>query len=754
MYRGKKKKNLPLKTVYYRSFIIFTVIPILVVLIVALLVLNQQFKKQAIENIKRAQENIITDLQADIEMISMRLSHMIYTNNNEILQYAAGTDTIDVGTRYGYEQQLSQSVNMALEPVKEIVSVGFYMKDGNDIYVKMDINRSAEEIRKSSWYQAALKKSNKVCVGAYDTKSTSDLYTGGKKNLLILVFALAPDVTTDRSQKIEVVTFYQSAGAADLIKEYNQAYLAEKNKLGLTRITDTDGNVIFTTQDGDSTEYNKTDYSCIKTPITFGNTEWFIESYIKTSELTADYWDVAMMILGIAVLILLFSGYYFGYFLRSIVKPVEVISGGLRQVEEGNLDVHIAPSGQYEIRTMIHQFNAMVRRLKVLIDEYEERVRNVKKTPLHYFADMIREETTPEEVNKVSKEFFAEHYAILGFLIDYRQTKEKDSECGMHLISSFERNPRFASRCMLYMENTNFFFIFYRITEEDYISNIVKMIEELQKTAGKEAGDQISACISGKKYGYMQFEDTINEIREKMCLHHLKKANAIINLEQDKEIVDTILKNAASYIKLAESLYIADEKNMIQEREKLFELFGSRSIKENRLQVYAVILAIGKRFSMDNSTFSDVFGQQYDYMEKINRIDDYRSLRLWITNYFTWIMDYSASRLNVTETDVIVKAKRFIADHYEEANLSLQSVADYVGLNEKYFTNRFTKETGETFSSYLTELRMMKAKELLKTTSFKIYEIAEMSGYHNVEHFNRMFKKLNDISPAKYRKTM
>lgn len=61
-------------------------------------------------------------------------------------------------------------------------------------------------------------------------------------------------------------------------------------------------------------------------------------------------------------------------------------------------------------------------------------------------------------------------------------------------------------------------------------------------------------------------------------------------------------------------------------------------------------------------------------------------------------------------------------------------------LNGKYFTNRFTKETGEIFSSYLTGLRMQKAKELLKTTTFRIYEISEMVGYHSVEHFNRTFK--------------
>ena len=422
-------------------------------------------------------------------------------------------------------------------------------------------------------------------------------------------------------------------------------------------------------------------------------------------------------------------------------------------MEEGNLEVYIASKGQFEIRTMIHQFNAMVRRLKVLVEEYEERIKSVEKTPGDYFAAMLKGEMTPEEVNKKSKEFFMEHYAILGFFVENYNSKEKEADCALRLVSSFERNPRFASRCILYMESTVFFLVFYRITEKDYSYKIIHMAEELQRTGNQEFGVRIFVCIGQKKFGHTEFEGQIKEIREKMCLRHLKGSNSIINLNEESERADRLLRLSESYEKLAGALYIADEKNLMQEKEKMFELFNNQPMEEIKIQVYAAILAIGNRFNRDNTSFSDVFGKQYDYIEKIGRIEDARSLKLWTTNYFSWIMDYSASKLNVSKTDVIIKAKRYMADNYEDADLSLTKVAEYVGLNEKYFTNRFTKETGETFSSYLTGLRIQKSQELLKTTSFKVYEIAEMVGYYNVEHFNRMFKKLNGISPAQYRKT-
>lgn len=749
-----KKRRLPLKTVYYLVFLFFIVIPILIVLMIALFMLNQQFKNQAIENIRRAQETVIAELQSDIDIMSMRLSHLIYTNDNEILTYAAETDTFDGNRRYEYEQKLEKAGNLALEPVKDIISVEFYMKDGRQTYIKNEINRTRDEIRRMDWYQKALEKNNVVCLGSYDTISLNDLHVGGKKDMLILVFALAPNVTTDRSEKIEMVVFYQSTDAAERIRGYNQNYLAGKNKLGFTQIRDDQERLIFSTTEESGINVYDSKYTCVSTPLELKDTTWYIESYIETRDLTREYWKSAILVLLGAIAVLALAGYYSRYFLRSIVKPIEEISGGLQQVEEGNLDVHIAPSGQSEVRNMIHQFNAMVRRLKALIGEYEDRIRNIDLKPEAYLGALLKKEMTPEEVSHRSREFFAEQYVLIGVYAAYDNQGESEAETAQNLKNSFERNPRYASRCIAYMERHDFFLLFYRVTEEEYISRIVNMMRELQRDGGKEFGVRIMACIGKKLFGYEVFWQGVEEVKRNMCLRHLYGETAVIDLESKEEECNRLLEMAGQYGRIANALYIADEKNLTEEKENLFSGFANQEMEENRRQVYAVILTIGEQFSSDNSSFSDVFGQPYNYVEKIRRIEDSRSLKLWLTNFFAWIMDYSSSKLNMAETDVIIKAKRYIADHYEDPELSLPKVAEYVGLNEKYFTNRFTREAGETFSSYLTALRMQKAKELLKTTSFKVYEISEMVGYHNVEHFNRMFKKVNGITPALFRKTM
>ena len=105
------------------------------------------------------------------------------------------------------------------------------------------------------------------------------------------------------------------------------------------------------------------------------------------------------------------------------------------------------------------------------------------------------------------------------------------------------------------------------------------------------------------------------------------------------------------------------------------------------------------------------------------------------------------------QPDVMERARAFIRDNFVNPELTLKTVADYVGFNEKYFSTRFAKECGCTFISYLNGLRIERAGQLLLQTDMKIYEVCEAVGYHNVEHFNHVFKKKMGVMPKIYRQS-
>jgi two-component system response regulator YesN len=63
----------------------------------------------------------------------------------------------------------------------------------------------------------------------------------------------------------------------------------------------------------------------------------------------------------------------------------------------------------------------------------------------------------------------------------------------------------------------------------------------------------------------------------------------------------------------------------------------------------------------------------------------------------------------------------------------------------------FKKELGKNFVDYLNEIRIEKAKELLKDVQYKAYEIAEMVGIPDAHYFSKLFKKYVGVTPTEYR---
>ncbi|GGD58263.1 response regulator transcription factor [Paenibacillus nasutitermitis] len=100
--------------------------------------------------------------------------------------------------------------------------------------------------------------------------------------------------------------------------------------------------------------------------------------------------------------------------------------------------------------------------------------------------------------------------------------------------------------------------------------------------------------------------------------------------------------------------------------------------------------------------------------------------------------------------DVVRKVHEFIEQHIS-ADISLIHLADYVNLNPSYLSRLYKQITGNGFSDYLTEFRDRKAKEMLKTSSLKVHEIAANLGYNSSHAFIRFFKKQNHITPQEFR---
>ena len=96
-------------------------------------------------------------------------------------------------------------------------------------------------------------------------------------------------------------------------------------------------------------------------------------------------------------------------------------------------------------------------------------------------------------------------------------------------------------------------------------------------------------------------------------------------------------------------------------------------------------------------------------------------------------------------------ALAYMKDHCSEQHLSLNDVADHVYVSQWHLSKLLNRETGQSFFDLLGSLRISKAKELLEDSSMRIHEVAEATGFSDVAHFSRSFKRFAGCTPGEYR---
>ncbi|MFY9277913.1 MAG: response regulator [Clostridium sp.] len=95
---------------------------------------------------------------------------------------------------------------------------------------------------------------------------------------------------------------------------------------------------------------------------------------------------------------------------------------------------------------------------------------------------------------------------------------------------------------------------------------------------------------------------------------------------------------------------------------------------------------------------------------------------------------------------------KYINEHYNSYDLSLEDISKNTFLTPAYICVIFKDFTGKTVNKYITEYRIMQAKELLKDSNIKMNDIALKVGYRDGNYFAKIFKKETGYSPSEYRR--
>ena len=139
-----------------------------------------------------------------------------------------------------------------------------------------------------------------------------------------------------------------------------------------------------------------------------------------------------------------------------------------------------------------------------------------------------------------------------------------------------------------------------------------------------------------------------------------------------------------------------------------------------------------------------------DLWSVITRCSTVEDLKKLIININSVVISQIFNNRNSKNQNMIEKAKTLIREKCCDG-ITLESIAEDLLLSPCYLSFLFHKELNITFKDYLIQEKVNKAKELLTSPQYKIYEVANMVGYSDARYFSEIFKRKTGMTPAQFR---
>lgn len=111
----------------------------------------------------------------------------------------------------------------------------------------------------------------------------------------------------------------------------------------------------------------------------------------------------------------------------------------------------------------------------------------------------------------------------------------------------------------------------------------------------------------------------------------------------------------------------------------------------------------------------------------------------------------SKAENTIPQNKIVSDAVDYIAEHFPDANLTVEALAARAFLNPNYFSKLFTSHVGMPPTKFILKTRMEKAKNLLRFSPLSIGEIAEAVGFSDPLYFSRAFHRFTALPPSKFR---
>lgn len=286
--------------------------------------------------------------------------------------------------------------------------------------------------------------------------------------------------------------------------------------------------------------------------------------------------------------------------------------------------------------------------------------------------------------------------------------------------------------------------------KEEELAKLMALLDDVCRESRRILHQPLTIGIGGIVHQLEKMAQSYSGAREAVAYHGIVGDLIYIHdVEPQRKTIlwlDDKLEADLSY-----ALRFGDEENISSCVETIVQSMRAaegQSIQAYLISILHVLLRVVQKQELDEAL---VFGAHTDYYGVLSQVQTAEALFEWLSGVGFSISACIANDRKGTARTMVRDAKKYIEENYQNSALSLEMLCRHLHMSTAYFSTVFKREAGESYTSYLTGVRMEKAAELLKTTDEKTYVIAAKVGYDEPNYFSYVFKKRYGVSPNKFR---
>jgi len=248
--------------------------------------------------------------------------------------------------------------------------------------------------------------------------------------------------------------------------------------------------------------------------------------------------------------------------------------------------------------------------------------------------------------------------------------------------------------------------------------------------------------------------ETLSEIAERIDKERRSNVENLIASMQDISAIGKIPLINIDKLPIIDKLRYATKADVPKFVDDYLESFDSTAITSIIFLYYIfmdILLSASKIIEELGGDAKEVLSDYFDASKLMQDDTGVERIRSLLTSLLEKVLEFRDTAIGSKYSNIIVKAQEYIKSNYSDKDISLHSVAKEVNVSPNHFSTIFSRETGETFISYITAIRVDRAKILLKTTQLRTSDIGYDVGYNDTHYFSYVFKKNTGMTPKEFR---